>query len=189
MRAFRPIAVVAVLAAFAALSALYTSADALPFQRLQSAGPVVPLSPAPVAAALTTKTLSVMTCDGKTTPHSWMDCIGAYPTRLPACHGVAQWTDCMGSYSDSSGSYGGEWKNGRADGEGIYDWRNGDVYFGQFQADKMTGLGMKHIGKTGQYYIGQWSDGERNGQGTLYGPSGAVLQRGTWQADKFVSGN
>jgi len=34
--------------------------------------------------------------------------------------------------------------------------------------------------------VGQWKDDKPNGQGTEYGPDGAILRSGIWEHGKFI---
>ena len=59
------------------------------------------------------------------------------------------------------------------------------MYEGDFVNDKYEGKG-KGIWENGEYYIGQWKNGLRNGKGTLYNKNGDIIQKGNWINDKFV---
>ena len=50
----------------------------------------------------------------------------------------------------SNGTYEGDWERGKKQGYGKYAFKNGDIYIGQFQDDKIDGNGsftFRHSGK------------------------------------------
>lgn len=60
--------------------------------------------------------------------------------------------------------YVGEWRNGQAQGQGVFNHANGDVFEGTFAQDKANGFGAyKH--KSGQRYEGEWLDDLQHGNG------------------------
>ena len=64
-------------------------------------------------------------------------------------------------YSDGKIKYEGDWVNDRYEGDGKYIWKNGD------------------------YYIGQWKKGLRNGKGIGYDRDGNIKYKGDWNDDIF----
>ena len=50
--------------------------------------------------------------------------------------------------------------------------------------DKYEGNG-KGIWENGEYYIGQWKNGLRNGKGTYYYSNGNIKYDGDWINDKY----
>jgi hypothetical protein len=88
-------------------------------------------------------------------------------SNLPACQGsdVTRWRNCFGTVAFSDGGiFVGEVKDGNnRSGKGIYTYANGDKYIGDF------------------------SYGNRNGQGTLYAPNGSIVNQGIWANNNFVS--
>ena len=71
----------------------------------------------------------------------------------------------------SNGTYEGDWERGKKQGYGKYAFKNGDVYIGQFQDDKIEGNGsftFRHPGKkfsnmTGVFNLGSPEDLDLNG--------------------------
>lgn len=49
--------------------------------------------------------------------------------------------------------YVGEWRQGKAEGKGVFFHANGDIFEGSFKADKANGFGT-YTHKTGQKYSG-----------------------------------
>jgi hypothetical protein len=53
--------------------------------------------------------------------------------------------------------YEGDWRNGMAEGEGVFNHANGDVYTGELYRDRAYGYGVyEHT--NGQKYEGHWKD-------------------------------
>ena len=51
--------------------------------------------------------------------------------------------DCINGYGTltfADGKITGEWKNGKANGQGIITWDSGDKYVGEFKDNKKEGL-------------------------------------------------
>ena len=70
-------------------------------------------------------------------------------TKLKRGFGTQVWQD--------GAKYVGEWKDGKAEGNGTFFHSNGDVFEGEFKQDKANGYGTyKH--KSGQTYEGGWID-------------------------------
>ena len=71
----------------------------------------------------------------------------------------------------SNGTYEGDWERGKKQGYGKYSFKNGDIYIGQFQDDKIDGNGsltFRHPGKkysnmTGLFHLGKPEDLDLNG--------------------------
>ena len=133
--------------------------------------------------------------------------------QLPSCPGVynAKWTNCIGMAKSSSGEeYSGQWRDGQANGQGMFIWPDGRKYVGEFRNSKYNGQGTytwpdgnKYVGEfrdsrrsghgtqtypNGAKYIGEWRDGQPNGQGMEYGADGSVLRSGIWENGVFISG-
>ncbi len=73
----------------------------------------------------------------------------------------------------------------------ILNWINGneiyykDQYEGKYVNDKFEGKG-KYTYITGNYYIGEFKKGKRNGKGKLYSKNGELISEGNWVDDKLV---
>ena len=89
--------------------------------------------------------------------------------------------------------YIGQWKNGKKEGKGAkYNMSTlpGNIikyfmtYDGYFVNDKYDGEG-KYIWTNGEYYIGQWSKGERNGKGIDYYKDGTIRYDGDFVNGKY----
>lgn len=76
----------------------------------------------------------------------------------------------QGSYNWPNGdTYTGAWTDGVRTGKGTYVWKNGNRYTGDFVKNRLEGSGrMEYAG--GSIYTGQWSDGKRSGKGTEVWP-------------------
>ena len=104
---------------------------------------------------------------------------------LPPCQGEddMQWTNCFGSYlkkdlkrdgktRDFTGEFGSS--PGKRDGKGTGAvYKNGNLQFtfdGEYKNDKL--IRGTITWPDGKKYVGEYKDGERNGQGTYTYPSG-----------------
>lgn len=94
----------------------------------------------------------------------------------------------MGLYRESGSIYTGTWRDGRKEGEGIYEWADGEKYEGQYQNDHRQGKGS-YYWKNGDSYEGEWDEDKRHGQGTLFDKNGHLIYSGTWKDDKFIRKN
>jgi len=73
----------------------------------------------------------------------------------------------QGTYQYSNGDkYKGQWKNNRLDGQGTLTYLDGSKYVGQWKNNKRHGQGT-YIYPDGSKYIGKHKDNKRHGQGTL----------------------
>ena len=68
------------------------------------------------------------------------------------------------------------------EGRGIYRYKNGQVYDGEFVEDKMHGMG-KYKWPDGKVYEGGWINGLQHGRG-FYTNSQGVKRYGVWQHGK-----
>ena len=115
---------------------------------------------------------------------------------LPVCRGspleftnsskFAGWHNCEGSFYASPDSefagdiFVGEFRNGKAHGQGSYTAANGDKYVGEFKDGQGNGLGTYSYAN-GSIYVGEIKNNQPNGQGEfLFGPSTK------WAGDIFV---
>lgn len=73
----------------------------------------------------------------------------------------------FGIYTWKNGDeYIGEWVRGLKDGNGDYSWSNGSKYSGEWQADKFNGEGT-FIWADGDKYFGNWLNDSREGTGVF----------------------
>lgn len=68
--------------------------------------------------------------------------------------------------------YEGEWHKDRKHGRGTYCWCDGDRYEGEYHDDKMDGYGCYYF-SDGTRYEGNWSQDQSHGQGTFLYADGA----------------
>jgi len=73
----------------------------------------------------------------------------------------------------------GEIKDGGPNGQGTFNWSDGDKYVGEFKDGKKHGQGT-YIKPEGRKYVGEWKDGLKKGQGTL------TFGKGKLEGDKYV---
>lgn len=73
----------------------------------------------------------------------------------------------------------------RINGYGIYRYKNGDIYEGDFVEGKRKGLG-EYIYKDKSYYRGEWDNDCKNGRGVYC--KNAKEFNGLWRDNNFVSG-
>lgn len=94
---------------------------------------------------------------------------------------------------DSKETYMGQlnYNGKRKNGFGIERYRNGSVYVGDFNEDKISGRGMMIALEKGisnvpgaVVYVGAWRDGKKVGRGTAYDSNGAPVFSGTFAGDK-----
>ena len=86
---------------------------------------------------------------------------------LPACPSSGYFHNCSGTKTYASGDkYVGEFKDDKANGQGIVNSANGDKYVGEFKDDYANGQGT-YTYANGDTYVGEYKDGKRNGQGTF----------------------
>ena len=105
----------------------------------------------------------------------------------PACSGddPSKWNACVGSASADYGSYAGEFKKGKFDGQGTLNFTNGETYIGQFKEGNAQGMGL-HIKTNGERYAGGFVANNYQGRGILQGADGKIISEGVWENDKFV---
>lgn len=99
-------------------------------------------------------------------------------------------------FDNSKKNYMGQYdfKGKRKNGYGIERYRNGDIYVGDFNKDKITGRGM-FIASQGSIaqvedavvYIGNWMNGRKEGKGTCYDKLGNVVFHGIFSKDKPIN--
>jgi len=96
--------------------------------------------------------------------------------------------DCVNGYGVFSWANGdeheGNFKNGRADGEGTRRYWDGDKYVGEYKDGKKDGYGA-YYWRNGDRFVGMYKDGKRNGHGTKTYADGTKWI-GEWRKDKRV---
>ena len=129
---------------------------------------------------------------------------------LPPCPPTGVKNNCIGQFSDLSGVYTGEYKNGRPEGRISIDFANGGTFTGFWKDGKFYGLGkaVANDGTTyeGEYregkfngpgtlsmlgsakYVGEFKNGKFSGNGKLYSASGQVSREGIWEDGKLIQG-
>jgi len=75
-------------------------------------------------------------------------------------------------------SYDGEWKEGKREGRGIYEFANGDSYDGEWKEDKPEGRGIQRWAD-GDYYDGEWKEGRG-----IYKSANGDSYDGEWKEGK-----
>ena len=59
-------------------------------------------------------------------------------------------------------NFSGGWAQDQKSGLGVYSWRNGDTYSGQFLKDNFHGEGTL-FKSSGSKYVGMWKDDKKSG--------------------------
>jgi hypothetical protein len=80
----------------------------------------------------------------------------------------------------------GEFRDGKANGRGVFTWADGERYEGEFRDGKANGRGV-FTWADGERYEGEWRDGKPNGFGQFVNNNGAF--NGVWVAGCFRDGN
>lgn len=75
---------------------------------------------------------------------------------------------------------------GRKSGRGVYRYKEGGVYNGNWWSDKRQGFG-KFFYADGTIYLGGWKNDKREGDGVIFDSYGEVLRFGKWRDDILVS--
>src|SRR5260221_13248300 len=75
------------------------------------------------------------------------------------------WDDCQGAITLDNGNFVGEFKGGKANGQGTYTFANGNKYVGEFKGDIRNGQAT-YTFANGDKYAGAFKDDRRHGQGT-----------------------
>ncbi|TNV82240.1 hypothetical protein FGO68_gene13889 [Halteria grandinella] len=83
---------------------------------------------------------------------------------------------------EDGGTYQGEWKHDRSNGQGKGTYPSGAIYVGEWKDNKMNGQG-KMTYSNGAIYEGEWKDDNRHGQGKLTRSDGQTYE-GQWQDGK-----
>ncbi len=80
--------------------------------------------------------------------------------------------------------YEGNFIDSHLNGFGKYTDAMGNIYTGNFKNDKFNGIGM-FVRTDGTKYIGEFVDGNRNGLGTQW-YSDSYKEKGKWENGKFI---
>lgn len=70
--------------------------------------------------------------------------------------------------------YDGDWVNGLKDGKGIYYYKNGDLYNGNWKSDKRHKYGVLYVSETEDIYDCEWINGLQEGHGTMFIKNGNI---------------
>lgn len=113
----------------------------------------------------------------------------AQDVQRKPCQGtdLTKWTDCYWKGSFSSGDkYEGEFKDGAFNGQGsYYFFSNGDKYVGEFKGGKRHGQGI-YIRLDGSMLLGDWIEGQANGNFIEYGANRQIKRSGIYKDGKLV---
>ena len=69
-------------------------------------------------------------------------------------------------------------------GKGVYYWKDGRKYEGEYKYDKKHGLGT-YTWADGRKYTGEWVNSKRHGKGKIISIDGSERE-GVWEDDKRV---
>ncbi|XP_078521278.1 radial spoke head 10 homolog B isoform X2 [Lissotriton helveticus] len=94
-----------------------------------------------------------------------------------------------GTYTWNDGvTYEGDFYLNVPMGHGVYTWPDGSKYEGEVKSGIRHGFGMYKCGTGPVSYVGQWSEGKRDGKGTIYySEDGTSWYEGNW-VKNFKSG-
>ena len=86
---------------------------------------------------------------------------------------LKNWNKCYGISVLSNGTkFEGEFRNGKAHGQGILTMANGNKYEGEYRDGNYNGQGIAKYAD-GSKYVGRWKDGKPHGEGTFTNYKGA----------------
>jgi len=92
--------------------------------------------------------------------------------------------DCQNGFGyykfDNGDSYVGFFTNGKRDHVGAYSWKSGMAHIGTIVNEQHNGYGQEFYRPSGQYYLGDFSQGKRTGLGIFYNNEHKILQKGIW---------
>ena len=101
----------------------------------------------------------------------------SFASDLPGCSN--NWHNCFGTYTDDSGTYVGEWRDGRPDGEGTHTHADGSKLIGEWKDGQQHGEGIFFVRDTFKY-SGEFKNGEFNGKGLI---TFGLMSR--WAGDQY----
>ncbi len=96
------------------------------------------------------------------------------------------------SEKNKQGKFKGQVLKGKRNGMGLFAFKDGAVYVGDFYNDNLTGYGMM-VASQGGYiencdscvaYVGNWDNGKKSGFGVCYADNGNILYKGQFSDDK-----
>lgn len=71
------------------------------------------------------------------------------------------------------------------EGEGVYTWKDGRRYQGQYMQNKKNGYGI-YIYSDGSRFEGEWLNGQQEGVGFMIDKTGKSKRKGEWkEGDHF----
>ena len=114
--------------------------------------------------------------------YSNADYVGALKNNVPNGYG----TLTLSSGENIGTSYLGQYKNGKAHGQGKTSWSNGDSHTGSYKKGNTDGLGTT-IWSDGTQYIGHFLDNKQHGQGKYTYLDGRTRE-GTFVNGRFQRG-
>ena len=86
-------------------------------------------------------------------------------------------------YFKNGDIYEGDYKNGFREGYGTYKYANGEKFEGDFIKGKAEGFGIVYY-KNGYYYKGNWKNDLKEGKGEYYNPKTKTITYGVWSKGK-----
>ncbi len=162
---------------------------------------------------------SLPLCQGEDNAQ-WTNCVGTYENKdvSKPDDEYKMTRDYMGEFGSTPGkregkgksrvyrdgkfhsTYVGEFKDGKANGQGTFTGSDGSKYVGEFIDDRQNGQGTETYAN-GDKYVGGYKDGKKHGQGTYTWANGSKYVGGykdgkrhgqgtyTWtDGDKYVGG-
>ena len=124
---------------------------------------------------------SLSTCEGKDYTQ-WINCQGMYYKDYPKRRGykiryTGEFGDVPGMRSGQGtseiykkeklfGTYVGNFKDDKYNGQGIYTWADGKKYVGEFRDGKRHGQGTFVSADGKKKYVGEWKNDKTRGEGT-----------------------
>ncbi len=96
------------------------------------------------------------------------------------------------SEKSKQGKFKGQVLKGKRNGMGLFAFKDGAVYVGDFYNDNLTGYGMMVAPQGGCIencdscvaYVGNWNNGKKSGFGVCYADNGDILYKGQFADDK-----
>ena len=88
-------------------------------------------------------------------------------------------------YFKNGDIYEGDYKNGFREGYGTYKYANGEKFEGDFIKGKAEGFGIVYY-KNGYYYKGNWKNDLKEGKGEYYNAKTKTLISGIWSKGKRI---